>query len=79
MYQNEKEFAESVLNFDKEVAKAQEYIKENFNIESKWNEQECKFFIWTNNVNESLQLAAAKEYLDNNLDKYAVDIVYGKE
>lgn len=78
MYENEKNFAESVLNFDKEVAKAQQYIKENFNIESEWNEEESKLNIWTNNVNESLQLAAAKEYLDNTLDTNAVDVVYGK-
>jgi hypothetical protein len=78
-YENEKSFAESVLNFDKEVEKAQAYIKENFRIESEWNEEESKLNIWTNNVNESLQLAAAKEYLENTLDTNAVDIIYGKD
>ena len=79
MYENEKQFAENVLNFDNIITKAQQYIKENFNIESTCDKTNSKLNIWTNNINESLQLAAAKEYLDNILDSNAVDIIYGKD
>lgn len=77
MESNEKIFLESILLFKDNVIKAQSYIKENFNVYSEFNEKEHILHLYTNNVNESLQLVAAKEYLDNIFDETMLKIKFG--
>ena len=61
---NEKAFIDKILNVDYNISKAQEYIKENFNIDSIYNEEDCELKLIRKNINESLQLASAKEYIE---------------
>ncbi len=65
MTTNEAKLADIIVNYDQRVLEAREYIKTNFGVSSEYNEEEGMLRIYTDNVNESLQLMAAKEYLEN--------------
>ena len=65
MTTNEAKLADIIVNYDQRVAEARDYIKTNFGVSSEYVEEEGMLRIYTENVNESLQLMAAKEYLEN--------------
>ena len=64
---NEAKFADAIVNYDQKISEVREYIKENFGVSSNWDEEECELELFTENVNEALQLMAAKEYIENTL------------
>jgi hypothetical protein len=68
MTTNEAKLADIIVNYDQRVLEAREYIKTNFGVSSEYNEEEGMLRIYTDNVNESLQLMAAKEYLENTFE-----------
>lgn len=68
MTTNEAKFADIIVNYDKRVAEARDYIKTNFGVSSEYVEEEGMLHIYTDNINESLQLLAAKEYLENTFE-----------
>jgi len=78
MISNELKFAEKIVNFNENIKNIQSYIKENFNTESKFNEDEMKFNIWTTNIQDSLRLIAAKDYINEQLNDYNVEVEYKK-
>lgn len=78
-YSNLKKFALSIINFESDLAKLQAYIKENFNTESEFEDETDTLFIWNENINESVQLVAAKEYIANNFGLDRIQIAYGKK
>ena len=65
---NEYEFAKNIVKMDENLNKAIEYIKENFGVKAEYNEETGVLNLFTSNINESLQLLAAKEYIDSNFD-----------
>ena len=65
MTENEAKLADLIVNFDQRVYEAIQYIKENFGVSSEYNDEEQSLRLNTTNVNESLQILAAKEYLEN--------------
>jgi hypothetical protein len=65
MTENEAKLADLIVNFDQRVYEAIQYIKENFGVSSEYNDEEQSLRLYTTNVNESLQILAAKEYLEN--------------
>lgn len=65
MTQNEANLVHIITNLDKRVAEARQYIKDNFNVESTYEDDERTLNLYVNNVNESLELIAAKEYIEN--------------
>ena len=68
MDQNEYNFAKNIVNLEKNIDEAIQYIKENFQVNAKYNEETGTIDLSTVNINEGLQLLAAKEYIDNNFD-----------
>ena len=42
-----------------------DYIKENFGVSSEYDAEEGSLRLYVTNVNDALQILAAKEYLDN--------------
>ena len=64
MTNNEAKLADIIVNYDQRVLEARNYIKENFGVSSEYDDNGV-LNIYTENVNESLQLLAAKEYLEN--------------
>ena len=78
-HSNEKQFTESLLNLTGNISKAQAYIKENYNIESEYDAENDLIYIWSPNVNENLNLAAAKEYITEEIGEEFVNVIYGKK
>ncbi len=76
MYENEKQFVESIVNFKSNIQQAQQYIKETYNVESEYNEDENILYIKTENINESLNAAVAKEYIDNKIGENFVTVKF---
>lgn len=65
---NEAKFADLIVNYDQKLLEARNYIKENFGVSSTYDDEEGKLNLFTENVNEALQLMAAKEYLENTFE-----------
>lgn len=77
--ENEKHLIESFLNLDDNVANVQEYIKENYNIESEYDAANDTIYLWANSINESLNLAAAKEYIEEEIGNEMISIILCKK
>lgn len=77
--ENVKHFVESFIKFDENVKAAQEYIKETYNIDSTYSDDDDTIYIWTENVNENLNLAAAREYIEQKIGLEMVNIIYSKK
>ena len=75
--EDEKLIVEKFLNLEDDIKEAQEYIKENYHINSEYDNEEDIMYIWSNNVNESLNLAAAKEYIEETIGLEFVNVMYG--
>jgi hypothetical protein len=80
MTANERRFAESVVNFEANVKKAQAYIKENYNVESEFDITNLQMVLKANKseLNESdqsLTMAAAKNYINEQFDEAIVCIM----
>lgn len=75
---NEKQYLDTALNLKSEIYDAQKYVNENFKVKTKYDEASNTLYIYSNNINESLQCASAKEYLTNqtNIAKF-VKLEYG--
>lgn len=76
MTENERMLADLFVNDDKHVASAQEYIKENFEVSSEYNAKESSLRLYVTNVNNALQILAAKEYLEERFPTGFVIIKY---
>jgi len=77
--ENEKLLVESIINLDDNISKAQKYIKENYHINSEYDNENDIIYIWSTNVNESLSLASAREYIEENIGSEFVNVIYGRK
>ena len=77
--ENVKHFVESFVKFDENVKAVQEYIKETYNIDSSYSDDDDTIYIWTENLNENLSLAAAREYIEQEIGLEMVNVIYGKK
>ena len=77
--ENVKHFVESFVKFDENVKAVQEYIKETYNIDSTYSDDDDTIYIWTENLNENLNLAAAREYIEQEIGLEMVNVIYGKK
>lgn len=75
-YDNEKSFVKKVVDFECNVIKAQDYIKENFGIDSEFNPETLELKLVQNSVNEALQLVSAKDYLENELPEDMIKVIF---
>ena len=51
------------------IPEAIDYVIRNFGVKAEYDEENNIINLTTSNINEGLQLLAAKEYIDNNFDK----------
>lgn len=77
--ENEKILVEKFLNFNDDILAVQQYIKENYHISSEYDENEDIIYIWSPNVNESLNIAVAKEYILEQLGSEFINVILGKK
>ena len=75
--ENEKILVETFLKLNDNISKAQQYIKENYHINSEYSDEDDILYIWSSNVNESLNLAAAKEYIQETIGDEFINVIYG--
>ena len=75
--ENEKFIVESFLNLNHNIEEAQKYIKESYNVNSEYNDAEDTLFIWTDNINENLNLAQAKQYVLDTIGNEMINVMYG--
>lgn len=75
-YDNEKSFVKKVVDFECNVIKAQDYIKENFGVDSEFNPETLELKLVQNSVNEALQLVSAKDYLENELPEDMIKVIF---
>lgn len=78
MYENEKRVLESILNFKSNLEKAQQHIRENYNVESEYDSEENTLYIYSQNINEAMNVATAREYIDSEIGENFVNVKYGK-
>lgn len=74
---NERKFVEALVNHLSNVAKVQDYLKENFNVLSYYDEDNETLHLVANGINEGLNLAAAKDYVHQQIDEAMLSVVYG--
>ena len=74
--ENEKFIVESFLNLNHNIEEAQKHIKESYNIESEYNEDEDTLYIWSENINENLNLAQAKQYVLDKIGNEMINVMY---
>jgi hypothetical protein len=75
MTPNEIKFLDYVVNNLHYVAEAQRTIKEQYGIDSEYDKETMTLHLKSNGINESLQLASAKQYVDDNF-LLGIDAVY---
>ncbi len=75
MTPNEIKFLDYVVNNLHYVTEAQKTIKEQFGIDSEYDKENMILHLKPNSINESLQLASAKKYIDDNY-LLGIDAVY---
>jgi len=72
MDQNEYKFAKSIVTLDRRISEAMQYVYDNFGVNSVYDEDEHRIDLSVTNVDEGLQLLAAKEYIDNILGEDSI-------
>ena len=50
-----------------------------YNIDSTYSDDDDTIYIWTENLNENLNLAAAREYIEQEIGLEMVNVIYGKK
>lgn len=63
MTDNERQFVESITDFQANINKAKSYIKENYGIDSSFDLENGVMHLVCNEAENALMLAAAKEYV----------------
>ena len=76
MTENEKKFVRTVVDFAANLEKAQDYIKENFIIDSEFDEESGALKLSCSDANEALNLLSAKSYIEENLDSGLVKVIF---
>lgn len=77
MTENERKFAESIVNFESNVKKAQQYIKETYQIDSQFDIETGNMYLTCAVAENALMLAAAKEYITEEVDE-SLTCIYGE-
>lgn len=75
--ENDMKFLKSVVDYESDVKKVQRYIKENYNVESRFDEKTLTLSIYSNDVNESLGIVNASEYAKNEIGEDRIIVKLG--
>ena len=76
---NEKDFLDKFININESIKNAQTYIKENYHIDSEYDDENNLMYIWSKDVNESLNINAAQEYISEQIGDEFVNVILGKK
>ncbi len=70
MNENEYKFAKNIVNLDKNINEALEYIHENFNVDAEYDEEQNIINIKSKSINEGLEISLIKEYVEKTFGDY---------
>lgn len=76
MNSNEKKFIRSIVDLESNINKAKQYIKENYDIDCEFNEENNTLKLSCNNSDKALNLISAKEYIKENFDENLITLIY---
>lgn len=76
MKEANKRFVREMVDFVPNVLKIQEYLKENFNVDTYFEPDTLRFDVIENSLNEAIDLGLAKDYIEKHLDTNCLDINY---
>ena len=76
MTDNEKRFVEGIVNYDANVKNILAYIKENYNIDGEYNDEDCTIKLTCENIDNALMLAQAKEYIEETMGEGMIAVVF---
>lgn len=76
MINNEKRFIESIINFEANVYKQLDFIKEQYGIDGIFDEDNNTIKLVNEGRNNGLKLAAAKEYIEDTIGADFIRVVF---
>lgn len=76
MINNEKRFIESIINFEANVYKQLDFIKEQYGIDGVFDEDNNTIKLVNEGRNNGLKLAAAKEYIEDTIGADFIRVVF---
>lgn len=76
MINNEKRFIESIINFEANVYKQLDFIKEQYGIDGVFDEDSNTVKLVNEGRNNGLKLAAAKEYIEDTIGADFIRVVF---
>ena len=76
MNDNETRFVEDIVNYESNIKNILAYIKENYQIDGEFNEENCTVKLICPNVDNALMLAQAKEYIEETMGDGMVAVVF---
>ena len=76
MTDNEKVFVKTIVDLESNVKAAQSYIKENFNIDSEYDDEANTIKLTCPNVVEALNLISAKSYINEQFENTPITVVF---
>lgn len=71
------QYVEKMVNYNDHVDAARNYIKENYHVSSKYDNETNTLYVYTTNINESLNVVAAKNYVEETIGEDFIKVEYG--
>lgn len=73
---NESRLVNGIVNHEANINNMIAYIKDNYNINGVYNEDDCTIKLKCNNPDDALMLAAAKEYIEDSIGNDFVTVIF---
>lgn len=73
---NEKMWVTDILNYQARIHKLQESIKEQYNVDSSFDFETFTLHLKDSEINESYNLASAKEYAVRTIGEANINVIY---
>ncbi len=71
------QYVEKMVNYNDHVDAARNYIKENYHVSSNYDNETNTLYVYTTNINESLNVVAAKKYVEETIGDDFIKVEYG--
>ena len=76
--ENIKKLLDSLERVNENVDGVREYIKTNYDVESRYDDTSGELHIWWDDAEKALNVKQAKEYIDDQIGEDIVQVIYGK-
>ena len=76
--ENIKKLLDSLERVNENVDGVREYIKTNYDVESRYDDASGELHIWCDDAEKAVNVKQAKEYIDDQIGEELVQVIYGK-